>query len=355
MPVTHRGVSLHLGPGAVGAPDDLEAAIIEFIDGARRELFVAVQEIDHPPIAEAILRARRRGVRLMDVVLEADYLRETRAPRPGKDGARHVNRLLAAAMLREAIDVKADFNPHIFHQKFIVRDGEAVLTGSTNFTTTGVTSNLNHVVIVEDRETAQQFRREFLEINRGVCGKRSDAHGRAPRESRVGGLRLKPLFAPDHAPEMEIMKLMAKARSRIDFAIFTFAQSSGIDDQMIATVQRGVKVRGVLDGKQANQSWAASKGLHAAGVELFLPRRRGSGIRKVHHKLMVIDGEVVVTGSFNYTGPANAVNDENILVIGEQAPLEADGHAAQIRFGAAALGELERMIHTHCEPFAPDD
>lgn len=351
MPVHHAGVTLFLGPRDVGGPDDLEAAIVDFIDGAERELRVAVQEIDHPPIAEAILRAKRRGVRLMDVVLEADYLREPRVPAEGADGVHHPNRLLANAMLREAIDVKADFNPSIFHQKFIVRDGSAVLTGSTNFTTTGVTKNLNHVVVVEERETAQEFRREFLEINRGVFGKWSDAHGPHPREPRAGGLRLKPLFAPEHAPEMEIMKLMAKAKTRVDFAIFTFAQSSGIDDQMIATAARGVKVRGVLDGKQANQSWAATKGLHAAGVELHLPRRRGSGIRKVHHKLMVIDGEVVVTGSFNYTGPANAVNDENILILGEVEDADPAGRAAQMRFGAAALGEIERIIHDHCEPF----
>lgn len=353
MPIRHEGVTLHLGPDTVGAPDDLEAAIIDFIDGAERELRVAVQEIDHPPIAKAILRAKRRGVRLMDVVLEADYLREARAPAAGAQGSRHINRMLANDMLREAIDVKADFNPHIFHQKFIVRDGEAVLTGSTNFTTTGVTQNLNHVVVIEERETAQEYRREFLEISRGVFGRWSDAHGPAPKEPRVGGLRVKPLFAPEHAPEMEIMKLMAKARSRVDFAIFTFAQSSGIDDQMIATAARGVKVRGVLDGKQANQTWAATKGLHAAGVELHLPKRRRSGIRKVHHKLMVIDGEVVVTGSFNYTGPANAVNDENILIIGEVDDPDPAGRAAQMRFGAAALGEIERMIHDHCEPFAP--
>lgn len=351
MPVHHAGVTLHLGPRAVGGPDDLEAAIVDFIDGAERELRVAVQEIDHPPIAEAILRAKRRGVRLMDVVLEADYLREPRPPAEGKPGVHHPNRLLANAMLREAIDVKADFNPSIFHQKFIVRDGSAVLTGSTNFTTTGVTGNLNHVVVVEERETAQEFRREFLEINRGIFGRLSDAHGPRPREPRAGGLRLKPLFAPEHAPEMEIMKLMAKAKTRVDFAIFTFAQSSGIDDQMIATAARGVKVRGVLDGKQANQTWAATKGLHAAGVELHLPKRRGSGIRKVHHKLMVIDGEVVVTGSFNYTGPANAVNDENILVIGEVEDADPAGRAAQMRFGAAALGEIERIIHDHCDPF----
>ena len=38
-----------------------------------------------------------------------------------------------------------DFNTSIFHQKFIVRDREFVLTGSTNFTDTGTHKNLNHI------------------------------------------------------------------------------------------------------------------------------------------------------------------------------------------------------------------
>jgi hypothetical protein len=65
------------------------------------------------------------------------------------------------------------------------------------------------------------------------------------------------LFAPDHNPEMEIMKQMMKARSRIDFAIFTFAKSSGIDDTMIRLRDLGMPIRGVFDGKQGAQNWAA--------------------------------------------------------------------------------------------------
>ena len=49
----------------------------------------------------------------------------------------------------------------------------------------------------------------------------------------VSSVSVRVLFAPDHNPEMEIMKQMLKARERIDFAIFTFPKSSGIDDTMI--------------------------------------------------------------------------------------------------------------------------
>ena len=38
---------------------------------------------------------------------------------------------------------------------------------------------------------------------------------------------------------------------------------------------------------------------------------------KPRHKLMVIDGQVVIAGSFNYTRNANKLNDENIMILGD--------------------------------------
>ena len=41
---------------------------------------------------------------------------------------------------------------------------------------------------------------------------------------------MKIVFGPEHTPELEIMKQMLKEKKRVDFAIFTFSQSSGIND-----------------------------------------------------------------------------------------------------------------------------
>jgi phosphatidylserine/phosphatidylglycerophosphate/cardiolipin synthase-like enzyme len=72
----------------------------------------------------------------------------------------------------------------------------------------------------------------------------------------------------------------------------------------------------VLDHGQGAQKWAATKPLKATGVELF-ENKPGTRVRKVPHKLMVIDDRLIIAGSFNYTAPANTLNDENIVVIGD--------------------------------------
>jgi len=67
-----------------------------------------------------------------------------------------------------------DFNPEIFHQKLIIKDKRQVLTGTTNFTVTGVTKNFNQVIIINNNYVAKQYQIEFDEIRSGSIGKESN-------------------------------------------------------------------------------------------------------------------------------------------------------------------------------------
>jgi phosphatidylserine/phosphatidylglycerophosphate/cardiolipin synthase-like enzyme len=337
-------IQAFVGPTELGAADDLESVIVGFIAAARSTLSVAVQELDNEAIAQALLDARWRGVRV-ELFLEQDYLRTSLSgtpprpptPRPGEsagEALRRVqwaeddtdlaaNRRILAALLRSDVQVRGDYNPRIFHQKFILRDyaGKAVstsalLTGSANFTVTDTHRNLNHVFVFRNAFVCRQYLVEVEQLRHGVFGR--GLHGEVPKVYDLGGVPVKVLFAPDHTPELEIMKQMLTGTEEIYFAIFTFAGSSGIDDAMLALARGGLRIKGVLDPAQAKQRWAAPAWLVHDNIELFVPQRAGvfAGLRKLHHKLMVIDDRVVVAGSFNYTEPANEYNDENIFVLG---------------------------------------
>ncbi|MFD0743359.1 phospholipase D-like domain-containing protein [Phytohabitans flavus] len=367
MSITAGGLEMYMGPPALGAPDDLDVVIRTFIDEAKSSLLIAVQEIDSEPIARAIIAAKARKVRVR-IILEASYLTEENAVDDPwlASGDNETNRTIHDALLRARIDVITDLNPAIFHQKFMVRDvdkpGAAVLTGSTNFTRTdtgtntsdsGVSgNNLNHVLILHGQKAASQYEAEFDRMRAGTFG---DLHERVepkPVEFQLGGVRVKPLFAPRHGPEMEIMKQMLKARSSIDFAMFTFAQSSGIDDTMNRLVNPQLSIRGVLDRGQGNQKWAATTGLQAAGVSLF-ENKPGTGVRKIHHKLMVVDRRLVIAGSFNYTGPATTINDENIVIIGDLEESDETAETTQTGLAEFALAEIDRIISGLGRPITP--
>ncbi|MEH6359591.1 MAG: phospholipase D-like domain-containing protein [Amylibacter sp.] len=157
------------------------------------------------------------------------------------------------------------------------------------------------------------------------------------------------MFAPVHIPELEFLKQLNKAKRRIDFAIFTFAQSSGIDDGLANAKRLGVGVKGLLDRKAANQKWAAKTTLKDAGVTLFT-NKTGTGVGKVHHKLMTIDDQLTIIGSFNYTGAANLTNGENIVVLGDLDETDPAKRDAQARLADYASAEIDRMIRDLAEP-----
>ncbi len=340
-------VEFHAGPHGVGAPDNLQDVIVDFIDGAEKRLEIAVQELENRPIAKAIIRARQRKV-LVKIVLEQDYLKVSVARKKPFDagGKNEANRIIHDAILRARIDVKVDYNASIFHQKFIVRDRSSLLTGSTNFTPTGTDKNLNHIVVIHDERVAKIYAREFREIQQGHFGKRNEGHDPAPTDVTVSNVPIRVLFAPDHNPEMEIMKQLMKARERVDFAIFTFAKSSGIDDTMMRLLDFGIPIRGAFDAKQGAQDWAAIPSLRNKGAKLFSVSQ-GGGVGKLHHKLMVLDGQVVIAGSFNYTGPANALNDENIIILGDLEATSQAKKSAQRKSAKFAQEEIDRIIVAH--------
>jgi phosphatidylserine/phosphatidylglycerophosphate/cardiolipin synthase-like enzyme len=355
MPTFAGGkIEAYAGPADLGAPDDLEKVIVDFIGGANVALDIAVQELDSEPIAQAILDARWRGVSIQ-IVLEQEYLCEESLPdekhRPkpaageSAEDAIHTwqwtpshgglaeNRRILTALLQSGIDVKADFNPKIFHQKFALRDhrrggrkpagppAPALLSGSTNFTETDCHQSFNHIFVFHDADVCASYQSQFDEIRRGEFGRRG--LGSIPSTYNLNGVPVKVLFAPDDVPEQEVIKQVLKSEEEIEFAIFTFAGSSGIDDALLMAADADRKIVGALDPGQAAQKWAAPRGepgaapswLNHKNISLYTPKRV-PGFDKLHHKLMAVDHHTVIAGSFNYTAPANEYNDENLFVVG---------------------------------------
>jgi phosphatidylserine/phosphatidylglycerophosphate/cardiolipin synthase-like enzyme len=318
-------LQVFLGPQENGAPDDLEAVIIQFIDAAKFSLHLAVQELDNPKIADALDRAARRKrpgtntnlrVRL---VTEGDYLVEPKpVDPPTKAVSLDTNRSLLMQLLRGAIDSKIDFNPRIFHQKFVIRDagqpGAAVLTGSANFTTTDTHRNLNHVVIFHHDGIVAAYETEFDQLWEGVFGARSRRTSTDPFKFLIEGTEIQIAFSPDHNPELRIVNEILHAQGTAELLMFTFAKSTTIDDALRSRLQTGTfTVRGVLDSSQSAQQFSPHPELIQAGAKLRKDTLPQGG--KLHHKLLILDGQVAIGGSFNYTGPANQYNDENLFII----------------------------------------
>jgi len=111
-----------------------------------------------------------------------------------------------------------------------------------------------------------------------------------------------------------VVDALNAARQSVLVHAYSFT-SAPIAKALVEAHKRGVRVEAILDrSNQSKQYSAADFAAHAGVVTLI------DGAHAIaHDKVMVVDGETVVTGSFNFTAAAEQKNAENLLVIRDTA------------------------------------
>jgi phosphatidylserine/phosphatidylglycerophosphate/cardiolipin synthase-like enzyme len=79
--------------------------------------------------------------------------------------------------------------------------------------------------------------------------------------------------------------------------------------------KKSVKVQAVLDKSQRTEKYISATFLTNAGIPTYIDDKHAIA----HNKIMIIDREIVITGSFNFTKAAEEKNAENLLIIKDKA------------------------------------
>lgn len=124
-------------------------------------------------------------------------------------------------------------------------------------------------------------------------------------------------FSPSHTALGAVLDVVNHATRTIDVEAYSFT-SKEISLALAAAQKRGVRVRLVAD-KKANSRYSAVTFLANQGVPVRLDDRYAI----MHDKVMLVDGQTLETGSFNYTASADKRNAENVLVVRHQPQLVA--------------------------------
>ncbi|MFA6269117.1 MAG: phospholipase D family protein [archaeon] len=117
-------------------------------------------------------------------------------------------------------------------------------------------------------------------------------------------------FCPQDECAQQLIKKIDSSNKSVYIAIYSFTHDE-IATALIRAKERGVEVKVVFDYDQSTNTSSDDEKLMAAGIPIA--RRNGSGY--MHNKFTVIDGNVVATGSFNYSQNADTKNDENLVFI----------------------------------------
>jgi phosphatidylserine/phosphatidylglycerophosphate/cardiolipin synthase-like enzyme len=287
------GIEVFFSPVDESRPDGPDDRLVALIRSAERSVYAAFYELDYAPVAEALIDRHKAGA---DVRLVSDTEYKKR------DGIR--------ACIAAGIPVEFDQRSAFMHNKFCVVDNEWVWTGSTNVTRNGFFYNNNNAILLRSPTAAENFAAEFGEM----FTSRSFG-GRSPRNTRreafeLGASTIEIYFAPEDGVERQIRAEIGEADDTIDFMAFSFT-SKPIAEAMADRMKWGVTVRGLVETRGAGSRYCRDNFLAARGATIYLD----DNPKTMHHKVIVVDGDTVITGSYNFSKSAEKSNDENVLIV----------------------------------------
>ena len=118
-------------------------------------------------------------------------------------------------------------------------------------------------------------------------------------------------FTPPQQCGDKIVQVIDTAKNSIYVQAYGFT-SKKIINALIDAVNRKVEVHIILDRSNFNEkNLNTLKTLSNAGIKVYQDKIAGIA----HNKIMIIDGNITITGSFNFTKNADTRNAENIIII----------------------------------------
>ena len=137
-------------------------------------------------------------------------------------------------------------------------------------------------------------------------------------------------FTPPSGCGAMIVDLVGKAAASIRVQAYVFT-SAPIIQALAAAHRRGVDVQVVLDRVNDRGRYSRATFLARAGVPVWIDRAPAIA----HSKIIILDGETVIGGSFNYSRAADTRNAENVTVMRGQEVAAAFGRNWEARRAAS--------------------
>jgi len=244
------------------------------------------------------------------------------------------------------------------HNKFLVesdvagKSGSRVLTGSTNWTTTGLCTQLNNVLIIEDITIANRFLDQWGKLVAAGDDMPASLKTSNSKPTIDNNITLYYAASNGQAEFKPVLDLIASAKDGVLFLMFMPGQSPLLSALLDRAQKNDIYVRGVVSsvtppknpedgditkvGGQVVKSGAPPQSFHQdvplpsgisekdkpswAETEFNVKEMLSAHLMAiVHSKVIVVDPFsndcAVVTGSHNFSAAASAKNDENLVIV----------------------------------------
>jgi phosphatidylserine/phosphatidylglycerophosphate/cardiolipin synthase-like enzyme len=329
--------------------------IADFVEPAKQTLELALYDVrledaTADVVRDAVVGAHERGVHVR-LVYNLDEV-EDRPPLPPPPKTEPT---LVESLPFETAAVPGW--PDLMHHKYVVRDRDAVWSGSTNWTDDSWTREENVIVVVESTGVAIRFQEDFAQLwkKRKVA-----ASGKVATDPiDVGDSPVRTWFSPKRGEKLahRIADAIGSAERRVRVASPVISSGPILGTLAEVAADGKVDLAGVVDATQIAEvleQWRRNGNVTWKGPSLrfLLERATFSGKRStpyapgvvhdyMHAKVTVADDTVFI-GSFNlsHSGETNA---ENVLEIEDAAIADRMADfvdSIRVRYPALALDEV---------------
>lgn len=117
-------------------------------------------------------------------------------------------------------------------------------------------------------------------------------------------------FSPNGGATKAIVEEIDNAKDNIFMQAYSYT-SIDIKDALIRAKQRNVQVIIIVDKGQLYSKYSMIKYSNCYDIPTFIDYEH----KIAHNKIIIIDSNIVITGSFNFSSAAEKYNAENLLII----------------------------------------
>ena len=120
-------------------------------------------------------------------------------------------------------------------------------------------------------------------------------------------------FSPGEDCVNHIIDLINEAYTQLDICVFTISDDR-ISRAIVEAMKNGVEIRIISDNFKVEDTGSDIEDLSRVGI----PVKLDTTDNHMHHKFMIVDNKIVLTGSYNWTRSAALYNQENILSMDDE-------------------------------------
>jgi phosphatidylserine/phosphatidylglycerophosphate/cardiolipin synthase-like enzyme len=305
-------------------PEIFTDAIVGAINSAKESIELAIYSMNINDVIDALINKRNQGV---DVKIIFPEKRRKEAESYFKNS--EINLIFSGK-------VSDDKNSDLMHHKFLIIDSESenrsILFGSMNFTDYQTKFDSSYLIETSDREVIDSFKNEFtlLASGKNSIRKLKDSSYRIfSKKINYNNGFIELWFGPGtnhYSIKSRMIELINLAKQKIEIISWQFNDNI-LYNSLIDRANSGVDIKVIVDDlfiwsglssvKKVSQIEVISDAFNnyliknKSLVDETIPKQFNP---YVHHHFMVIDEEILVTGTNNWGFAGFYLNDENILV-----------------------------------------